>query len=304
MLPPSTTLRAAYRLADLLRRNSVAQALSLVTAAQSYADVPATEYRRALGWLERSGFVIWHQGSAEVDRNLLAASDDAIASLLMLRALEVDDAAWLYDPAMLDDADDIPIDALNAADGLGISPSSLLSIARGVGGKIDLEMRARVGALGESELVDLLTPLWPNGVTHVSLVSDGFGYDVALTTDAGTWHLEVKSTTRRGRLVAYLSRHEFSVAMADSSWQLVVVALDEEGLVAVATVDKTHLPALVPTDPHEYGRWETAKLEFLPSAITPGLPFLGENGAGRFAAMVSRSEDRSSTFAWLPVVRR
>lgn len=301
MLPASTTLRAAHRLADLFRRNSVSQAMSLVAAGHQYADIPATEYREALDWMERTGLVMWDLGSPCVDATIVSASDHVLPSILMMRALEADDPAWLYDVGTMGDADDMPIDALNAGEGLGIAPSTLLSIARRLGGKVDLELRAQVGARGEEELVRLLSSLWPTGVTQVSLASDGFGYDIALDVEGGPWHLEVKSTTRRGRLVVHLSRHEFEIGLVDPFWELVVVALDEEGLVAVATADKHQVRALAPTDSHQRAPWEAAKFELLPTELTVGLSFLGGVDADSLRSEVAtRTGDRSSAFAWLP----
>jgi hypothetical protein len=219
----------------------------------------------------------------------------------MLRALELENPPWIYDVSDIGDADDMPVDALSAADGLGLSASATLAIARGLGGKVDVELRAAVGARGEEELVELMSSLWPGSTDHVARLSDGLGYDIALAVGGGTWHLEVKSTTRRGRLVVHLSRHEFDVAVDDPTWELVVVALDEGGVVGVATVERSHLHSLAPKDMHPRGRWESVELRLLPETLTTGLPFVGPVEAARFNSVISsRGGQPSAAFAWLP----
>ena len=72
----------------------------------------------------------------------------------------------------------------------------------------------------------------------MALTDDGLGYDVAAMTETGTWHLEVKTSARRGRLLVYPSRQEFEISKLDPRWRLVLAGLDPgRQLAAVATVD-------------------------------------------------------------------
>ena len=93
----------------------------------------------------------------------------------------------------------------SSATTLNVSDDAALLTVAMVHGKIDLEQRAEVGAAGELRLVELLEEQWPGSTRHVALEHDGLD-DVAFTGAGATWHLEVKSTTRRGRLVVHLSR--------------------------------------------------------------------------------------------------
>ena len=50
-------------------------------------------------------------------------------------------------------------------------------------GKVDTAARERVGAAGEAALVALLRERTDGRVDHVSTWSDGFGYDIAFSTE-------------------------------------------------------------------------------------------------------------------------
>ena len=94
----------------------------------------------------------------------------------------------------------------------------------------------------------------------------------------GARHLEVKSTTRRGRLIIYLSRHEFETARNDPTWQLVVVLLDTDySPVGVATVRRDWVFAVVPEDHSPLGRWESLRLSPPRDALGAGLAGLSED---------------------------
>ena len=64
--------------------------------------------------------------------------------------------------------------------------------------------------------------------TIVALKDDGLGYDVVGPLPTAMWHLEVKSTTRRGRLVIRISRLEYEIGAMDPLWRLVIVGLDSQ----------------------------------------------------------------------------
>jgi hypothetical protein len=117
---------------------------------------------------------------------------------------------------------------------------------------------ARLGAMGRQDLAEK--------VTRVSLVSDGFGYDVRsyFGVESDGWdshdelHIEVKSTTVAARrsqdFRLFLTRHEFEVSRRDRSWVLACWA-PEAGWPLY--VRRTSLVACVPTDVTR-GRWHVA----------------------------------------------
>ena len=70
---------------------------------------------------------------------------------------------------------------------------------------------------------------WPGSTVHVALENDGYGYDVAFQQPGGrSWHLEVKSTTRQGRLVLLPEPAGTRGGSAGSGWRLLVVGLDSD----------------------------------------------------------------------------
>ncbi|WP_250000085.1 protein NO VEIN domain-containing protein [Actinoplanes sp. M2I2] len=132
----------------------------------------------------------------------------------------------------------------------------------------------------------------PGSADHVALDSDGLGYDIELSAGPAVWHVEVKSTKRRGRLDVYLSRHEFEVARLDPAWRLVTVGLDEDGHIgAIATVPTDALLVQAPADRATTARWESAKFSLRPTDLRPGIPF--------FDLDVSVANSRR--FAWMPL---
>ena len=138
----------------------------------------------------------------------------------------------------------------------------------------------------------------------MALTDDGLGYDVAATTEIGTWHLEVKTSARRGRLLIYLSRQEFEISKLDPQWRLVVAGLDHSRqLAAVATVDPCVLLSRAPVDSHFDARWASARFELKPGDLVPGLAFLGPPLAdtpGRSCALLALGGDDRAMFAWMP----
>ena len=117
----------------------------------------------------------------------------------------------------------------------------------------------------------------PGGeVHHVAALSDGYGYDISFARSGEAAHLEVKSTTRRSRFTAYLSRNEYSVMLRDNSWVLVTVRLDDElDIIAVGSVPSEWIAANVPRDDGPFGSWASVKLEVPAEVINPGVPQLG-----------------------------
>lgn len=99
---------------------------------------------------------------------------------------------------------------------------------------------ARLNAIGRQDLADR--------VIRVSLISDGFGYDVrsyfGTDSDAGNsdneLHIEVKSTTvavRRSQdFRMFLTRHEYEVSQRDNYWGACML----DSRVRMAALPRTH----------------------------------------------------------------
>ncbi|NPC95229.1 DUF3883 domain-containing protein [Nocardioides sp. zg-DK7169] len=169
------------------------------------------------------------------------------------------------------------MDIVTAGEALGLAPSAVYQQLISSWGKVDTAARERVGAAGETALVELLRERSDAVVEHVSTWSDGFGYDVAYSTGTVSGHLEVKSTTRLGRFTAYLSRHEYDVMLRDPDWVLVTVRLTAGFVLAgVGSVPSDWVAANVPQDVGVFGTWSGVKLDIPAEVISSGIPHLGE----------------------------
>jgi hypothetical protein len=224
--------------------------------------------------------------------------------LLLAATLEAAEPAWLPDADLLvQQPADLPQDVMTMARALGISDdAALLSIGM-AHGKVELENRQRVGSAGELELIALLEAEWPGSTSHIAAEHDGFGYDVAFRNAGETWHLEVKSTTRRGRLVLHLSRHEHEVAIRDAAWRLVAVGLEEgDQLACVATIKYKELAARAPEDRHAGARWETVRYGVAPELLAGGLSFIVDPPGPAGARFLRPAEMTAALtgFAWMP----
>jgi hypothetical protein len=87
---------------------------------------------------------------------------------------------------------------------------------------------------------------------HVSKFDDSAGFDVQFTMPDQCWHLEVKTTVRRGRLTIHLSRNEYCVSRRDDGWALAeVVAVLGTRLPRIAF--STGSPEAIPPAVREMG---------------------------------------------------
>ena len=128
-----------------------------------------------------------------------AFPDQQLNQLLFERTLERSMPAWLADADFLvPDPGEVPQDAASLAEVLGLSEQASFLAIRNVHGHIDLAERARVGLAGERALIEFLECRWPGSTTHIAEANDGFGYDVLFRHGKEHWHLEVKTTIRRG----------------------------------------------------------------------------------------------------------
>jgi len=304
VLPAESVLRAANRLVPLLGRSSVDQALAVIKADPMYNDLSLTQYGLALDWLFESGLASVAAGGLSLAPELRHLPDELASQVLFSTCLEQSKPSWLRDADVLVvGVAELPQDAVNLARVFGLPDSKAFTAIRQVWGRVDLEELARIGAAGEAALVRLLEYRWPGSTRHVALESDGFCYDILLTIANARWHVEVKTTPRRGRLTVHLSRHEYEVAAHDDAWRMVIVGLESgDEIGALATASTESLLQRSPTDRELQTEWRLARYHLIPGDLVAGLPFLpGSDVSGESAAILHRGcLERPSRFAWLP----
>lgn len=296
MLPASSIVLAALRWVGLLRVCSVDQASSAIRSNASYTDLTQTQYASGFELLKNISFISDSRlGDLGLRGDIQAVPDDEIRQLLFERVLVRAVPAWLQDADVLITApDEIPQDADSLAQTLNLKSESAFLAIGNARGKVDSSERSRVGLAGELALIDLLEREWPGSTFHVSQVSDGFGYDIVFRHENLDLHLEVKATTRRGRLVIHLSRHEQEVGQYDRNWHLVVVGLNDDlQIEAVATVKHRALWQRAPRDVCSEAKWESAVHEIGLTDLEPGLAFI--------TGPAPRIETARLHFVWMPV---
>jgi hypothetical protein len=151
--------------------------------------------------------------------------------------------------------------------------------------KFDAAYRAMVGDIGEEHvLAEVKAELANAGhdrlarkVRRVSLISDGYGFDITAPRLCGDDHLlEVKSTTfiNDGTVTIFISRHEADVGAQRENWMLVVchvLDVDHRQAQTLGSLGFGSIQAQLPTDTPN-GRWESAALTIGLQALSPGLP--------------------------------
>ena len=305
-LPPRPVVRAAVRWLRLLRSYTMTQSWTLIRADSSYTDITLTQYSDALDWLMATEVLTIASGKLSMKWGLSKLPSVQMHQLLFARALEEAGPSWLPDSDILvADSSEIPHDAAMLATELDISDSAAFSLIREVHGQIDLQQRELVGSAGELALIKLLEECWPGSTIHVSLIDDGLGYDIALIFGTEEWHLEVKSTTRRGRLVIYLSRHEHEIARVDRDWRLVVVGLRKDhSPAAIALIDYEQLAQQAPMDIDQSSTWMNVRYQIPGTAIRPGLEFIDDHSdlshnLGKHN-LLRKGFEQDEIFAWMP----
>jgi len=264
-------------------------------------------YRKAIDWLEDITIV---EGSDEgrvlAPRALGLSFRDQIA-LVFQASLAREQPPWLADAdTSIASVVEIPPGALDVADALGLPPEEALIGIREVCGKIDLERRREIGLAGEMEVVRLLELSEPGCSSHVALANDGFGYDVAYETETANLHLEVKATTRRGRLVVHLSRTEYDRSLLDPHWRLVIVGLTEElTLACVAHVAGDVLAFVAPEDrlgsmTQSTGKWSAAAIDLKRHDLRLGLPGMASSCADWASMLDLAGVKNEHEFDWAP----
>ncbi|EMR00456.1 hypothetical protein ADIAG_00463 [Paeniglutamicibacter gangotriensis Lz1y] len=304
MIPAEGVLIAAARWLDLLGRSTESQASMIIRSNSRYADLTPTQYSTALDWLHSlpwTGLTVNTLGRSDT---LQKMTSQGRKECLLASLLEVSNPPWLENSDVLvHSSDDLPQDINRWQELLGLPPSSGFRVVRRISGKIDLVRRAQIGNAGEVALCMLLEAKWPGAINHVAERDDGFGYDVSASIQNCEWHFEVKSTTRRGRLSFFLSRHEFETGLADNYWKLLVVGLDDElRATCVAEVDKSALKKFAPADRTTAAIWATARYDFGEGQLSPGLSFLPwEQADFRTHRLLTQgTRDQGPNFSWMP----
>lgn len=303
MLPAEGTVRAARRWLYLLARSSFNQAAAVIKADPAAAELTQTQYAEGLDWLTLAGLIVPTEYGLALAPMARESAVTDIDSWLFRAAIEQGRPPWLAEADDLVAApEDLPGDAAKLAGVLGLSETTAVLAIRHAHGKVDLVERARVGAAGERELAAMLESIWPGSVTHRSLDDDGLGYDIDFSRRGTTWHLEVKSTTRRGRLAIHMSRNEHIVARLDPAWRLVVVGLSgNDEVEALATARKRTLLARAPLDQHPGTRWDSARHVLSAQDLSAGLSFLDDDDLPGMAAHI-RGARPPSRYDWMPAV--
>jgi hypothetical protein len=303
MLPADSIMRAAERWLRVLRKSTFVQAWSLIRSDANYADLTQTQYSAALEWLGSLGLVVGGGNGVQLSPAVRTLGKPQRNQLLFELSLERAAPAWLPDADLLiPDESEIPRDAAALAHTLGLTDRNALLAIRCAHGRVDLAQRTRVGAAGERALCRLLEAHWPGSTTHVAETDDGFGYDIAFRHAGTEWYVEVKSTSRRGRLVVYLSRHEHEVGLLEPNWRMVIVGLDDQlELQALATVRHAEVLARAPHDIFIQSAWQSASHQLAPSDLQRGLAFLDSADRQKPEQLIcSGARQPTPAFAWMP----
>lgn len=262
-LPPSPVLLAAKRWLELLPSSGgVPRARALLTSHESYDDLTPTQYASALTWLKDVGLLD------------TIASPVPEAFRVLGAVFERGAPAWMRDAdSLVQTPDELPTDIVEAGRVLGLGTDDIYGQLLTSWGKVDTEVREQVGAAGEAALASALRSRTDAKVDQVSAWSDGFGYDIAVVGGDVSAHLEVKSTTRSGRLTVYMSRNEYNVMLRDEDWVMVAVRLTTDlTLDGSGSISKEWILENAPRDSGAAGHWASCKLEVPPEVIHDGIP--------------------------------
>lgn len=269
MTTPTRTLQAAGRWLHLLRGGSHSQAKSLLWNNAQYQDLSRDQYDRGFALLNRMGIYLPGEG---LRHDLIWASGEQLIAFFAADVIAENLPIWLEDSVVEGAIADPPTEAMDMVSALELNEDWAPEIIRRAYGKVDLEMRAAVGAAGEAALTELLLQSGANAVEQISAFDDGAGFDLCVYVDNAEYHLEVKSTSKMRSLKIFLSRNEYEVSTRDPSWRLVTVGLDDKMQVAaLATIDQATVRSHVPLDAPPVGRWASSQLLLSNSHLTRGL---------------------------------
>ncbi|XAS64822.1 protein NO VEIN domain-containing protein [Pseudarthrobacter sp. So.54] len=272
MSMPRTVIVAIGRWLDLLSKTGFVRANAIVHNDAAYTDITPTQYATALEWLWRITDI----------RGLVELAKDSgtrripldFSRRVALQSLIIEESpSWLsVADQLVATPDDLPTDVVEWGASLGMTDEDCLDSVRNVSRKVNLQARSDFGAAGESALLALLETAWPGSATHISTISDGFGYDISFQESGIEWHLEVKSVAAGPRARIFLTRHEFEVARRDPAWRLVILSMDHDwSVLSVCVADSEKLMMRSPRDVATSATWETCR--FVLSAEEASLPF-------------------------------
>lgn len=272
MSMPRTVVVAAGRWLDLLSKTGFVRAKAIVHNDAAYTDITPTQYATALEWLWRISEIRNLVELAQESGSRRIPLDFSRRMVLQSLIMEVRPSWLSMADQLVVTPDDLPTDVAEWGKSLGMTDEDCLDSVRRASGQLDLQARADFGAAGESALLALLETAWPESTTHISAISDGFGYDIAFRHSRGEWHLEVKSVVAGPHPRIYLSRHEFEVARRDAAWRLVIVSMNRNwSVLSVCVVDNKTLWMRSPRDVATSATWEACK--FVLSSEEASLPF-------------------------------
>jgi hypothetical protein len=295
-LPPDAILVGAARWLHELRDNNRQHAFEILRTTPAYAGITPTQYAAAFDWLKTTG-LLENYAHHQVPEHL-------VRQMILGAAIQIARPAWLPDADLLiRTSEDLPDDVYAAAAALEVTGPECLSVIGMCRRRIDLESRARLGRAGEVALVRLLERYTDGAVTHVADIADSFGYDIHWADRDHQFAFEVKTTSRKGRLTIYLTRHEYEVSRVDPRWTLIVVHLNEtDEITALATVPTPWVHSHVPADTTGESRWESASLSPPTAVLRPGAPTpAGGSGSGLpVQLLVSGTMDGPTAPAWMP----
>ncbi|MFJ9742766.1 protein NO VEIN domain-containing protein [Streptomyces sp. NPDC101166] len=247
---------------DRLPASGIARVRALFTTHNDFSDITPTQYDAAYAWIREAGLLDEPDSVVPVEHRVFEA------------AVAHSGVPWFRDADLLvRRPDELPEDALRAAETLGLLPEEAYAQVSTAWGKVDTEERSRIGSAGELALVELLSKSAEGRVEHVAAWSDGHGYDIFVDARQHSAHLEVKTTVRVGRLTVYISRNEYETMLRDPAWELVTVRLTPELRIrTVAAVPREWIADQVPADRSAQGRWESCRLDIPPEIPVPGIP--------------------------------
>lgn len=305
MLPSRPIIIGCLRWLDLLRTSSISQTSLILRSDPQFTDLTQGQYQLALELLKNLGALKNQLQSWVLAEHYRVLPRAQIRNLLFEKIIESSAPAWLPDSDLLiPDPSDIPGDAATVACVLGLKELEAFRGIRNVHSRIDLAKRKQIGDAGELALLQFLEQYRPGSTVHVASLSDGFGYDIAFQHGDCEWHLEVKSTTRRGRMNIHVSRHEYEESTRDPNWRLIIIGLDRNlQMVAIATLRPGHLVALAPSDISSKARWQSAAFEIVENNLIRGLRLFDEipHKAPLTGSLQLQTGCPETWFEWLPL---
>ena len=114
-----------------------------------------------------------------------------------------------------------------------------------------------------------------SGIVHTSLTDDGAGYDIISpsTKLQGRILLEVKTSTRPGDdFTFYLSRKEWSTALRNPNWYLILVRKIQGSFGLFGYLDNKSLVNYYPHDRHQDFQWTSVVGKLGPDDVFSGFP--------------------------------